>query len=260
MHPNGNNEAKQGHHHLHSHHNQHKNHHPASEMDLWRANNCMSMLSFYTSHEKLAIEHLFLLHKEPSLKLLERRRVDAQNEMIFSKIDTIADNPIIKDRKLKYKLEDTHEYKCKTFNKRCASFQALNDHQISYKKPKMTTVNDDVHNTFNQSRLINHEDINMDISMGNLIFPIGSSSMPASSNCNIVTKDSKFYECSICGVKYCSGQALGGHMRKHRKVVQSGQSLIRHSPQSTHHSIPFPFDLNLPAPDESDLAKPTHPS
>ncbi|KMZ60124.1 hypothetical protein ZOSMA_607G00040 [Zostera marina] len=87
---------------------------------------------------------------------------------------------------------------------------------------------------------------------------MGLSSMPLSSDCDIVIKKEKGYACSVYGIKFISGQALGGHMKRYRTVVQP---IIRNSPQSTQPSYHFPFDLNFPAPfEESDLAELTNSS
>lgn len=69
--------------------------------------------------------------------------------------------------------------------------------------------------------------------------------------------EKKIHKCWICGIEFFSGQALGGHMRKHRTVTQY---LIRNSPQSAQSSKSFSLDLNLPAIYESDLLEPTNSS
>ncbi|XP_072961088.1 zinc finger protein ZAT5-like [Typha angustifolia] len=62
----------------------------------------------------------------------------------------------------------------------------------------------------------------------------------------------KVHECMICGSEFNSGQALGGHMRRHRPlaVVPESQELIitKEERSATHLS----FDLNLPAPPDEE--------
>ncbi|KMZ70555.1 hypothetical protein ZOSMA_19G01440 [Zostera marina] len=177
------------------------------------------------------------------MKILEMRG-DAQNQMIFSRNEAIDDDSIIKNRKAK--LENIHRYGCETCNKRILTFQALNGHRVSHKKSKTTTgsipYHPYVHNTFiNPSRFIDNEGCNLDISLGSSFSGIGSSLMPLSSDCDIAVKKEKVNACSVCGIKFVSDQVLGGHMRRHRIVVQP---IIRNSPQSTQPSCHFPFDLN----------------
>jgi hypothetical protein len=54
----------------------------------------------------------------------------------------------------------------------------------------------------------------------------------------------KIHECSICGSEFTSGQALGGHMRRHR-TSSANTSERAVQPQNI-----LQFDLNLPAPEE----------
>ncbi|KMZ60122.1 hypothetical protein ZOSMA_607G00020 [Zostera marina] len=230
-------------------------------MDPWRKNICpensnqhyVSLSLFLTEDEKLSMEGVVLLHKQPMKKILETRG-DAQNNMIFSRNETIGDDSIIENGKAK--LENIHTYGCKTCNKRFLTLQALNDHRHKQSKTMTGSIpyHQYAHNTFNPSRFIDKEGCNLDISLGSS-FSIGSSSMPLSSDCDIAVKKEKVYACSVCGNKFISGQALGGHMRRHRTVVQP---IIRNSPRSTQPSCHFPFDLNPPAPfEKSDLAEPT---
>ncbi|KAI3976161.1 hypothetical protein MKX01_011682 [Papaver californicum] len=78
-------------------------------------------------------------------------------------------------------------YECKTCNRKFPSFQALGGHRASHKKPRLM------------------ESLLADIQSG-------------SGNGNQQMKP-KTHECSICGLEFAVGQALGGHMRKHRAVT-----------------------------------------
>lgn len=265
--PHGNNGSDQDQHHQQHLHNQHKERQPEPEMHSWRrsilpaysSRHYMSMSLILTEDEELAIEGLLLLHKQPALKFLERRADVQQNKMIFSRTEGAVDEDPITGKRKEDKLEDTHRYECKTCNRRFSSFQALGGHRTSHKKPKPTTVsmpNSFVHSTFNRSRFIDNVGCNLDISLGNSFPAIASSSVPPSGNTNyIAIKKKKVHECSICGTKFFSGQALGGHMRRHRTVMHP---LRNNSPQATRSSSPFSLDLNLPAPYEIDLVEPTN--
>ncbi|KAK6163464.1 hypothetical protein DH2020_000328 [Rehmannia glutinosa] len=67
---------------------------------------------------------------------------------------------------------------------------------------------------------------------------------------------SKIHECSICGSEFASGQALGGHMRRHRSATNS--NTIRSANDSSSNDVGektrnmLELDLNLPAPPEDD--------
>ncbi|KAI3967952.1 hypothetical protein MKW92_043994 [Papaver armeniacum] len=78
-------------------------------------------------------------------------------------------------------------YECKTCNKQFPSFQALGGHRASHKKTRLE-----------ESVLSGTQSINDNQQQ---------------------KKKPKTHECSICGSEFSVGQALGGHMRKHRAVT-----------------------------------------
>ncbi|XP_026415999.1 zinc finger protein ZAT12-like [Papaver somniferum] len=78
-------------------------------------------------------------------------------------------------------------YECKTCNRQFPSFQALGGHRASHKKPRLEE------SVLSGTRSINDNQQQK--------------------------KKPKAHECSICGLEFSVGQALGGHMRKHRAVT-----------------------------------------
>ncbi|CAA0832615.1 Zinc finger protein ZAT5 [Striga hermonthica] len=71
----------------------------------------------------------------------------------------------------------------------------------------------------------------------------------------------KIHECSICGSEFGSGQALGGHMRKHRAASNNGnanksvgdcESSVDEVGGRAGNVAAVDFDLNLPAPEEEE--------
>ncbi|XP_078442719.1 zinc finger protein ZAT5-like [Wolffia australiana] len=104
-----------------------------------------------------------------------------------------------------------YAYECKTCNKCFPSFQALGGHRASHKKPR-----------------------------GEEFSSCHVSSSPKSSSQG---PKSRVHECSICGAEFSSGQALGGHMRRHRSV---GEKEVKK--EKTFLCL----DLNLPAPVEEE--------
>ncbi|KAL3642621.1 hypothetical protein CASFOL_013436 [Castilleja foliolosa] len=119
----------------------------------------------------------------------------------------------------------TENYKCKTCCKSFPSFQALGGHSASHKKSNNKPI----------------------LAVDELIQSNGRDdgtiiSLRVSSN------KSRVHECSICGAEFASGQALGGHMRRHRALppASSGRGVKR--PRNI-----LSLDLNLPAPEDDQM-------
>ncbi|KAK9068458.1 hypothetical protein SSX86_012572 [Deinandra increscens subsp. villosa] len=135
-------------------------------------------------------------------------------------------------------------YECKTCNRGFSSFQALGGHRASHKKPsnKPNLANQDVH--------IHHSSIELSLQ-------IGSNHMAQCNPSGSMMKVAKIHECSICGAEFGSGQALGGHMRRHRSmpiaITNCGDS--SRCQESKKPKTLLSLDLNLPAPIEDDLTE-----
>lgn len=134
----------------------------------------------------------------------------------------------------------SYVYQCKTCNRSFPSFQALGGHRASHKKPSNKAHNEVIEEVEDR-QLLNAMSTNLSLQM-----PM-----------NI--KTNKVHECSICGAEFSSGQALGGHMRRHRAAFATSstttRSLVTSSPESQESKKPrnsLLLDLNRPAP-EDDL-------
>ncbi|KAE8733083.1 Copper/zinc superoxide dismutase 2 isoform 1 [Hibiscus syriacus] len=117
-------------------------------------------------------------------------------------------------------------YECKTCNQSFPSFQALGGHRASHKKPKgsASTVGEDKdHHHVDQEPVLKTPALALQMN-----------------------KSNKIHECSICGSEFSSGQALGGHMRRHRAAAATSSG-DENKPRNI-----LSLDLNLPAP-EDDL-------
>ncbi|CAA0809460.1 Zinc finger protein ZAT5 [Striga hermonthica] len=92
-------------------------------------------------------------------------------------------------------------YQFKTCGRTFPSFQALGGHRASHKKPNRNNSP----TAGEEGGSILSDAAAADVSPPQLI----------GKGLNIESKV-KIHECSICGSEFGSGQALGGHMRKHR--------------------------------------------
>ncbi|PKA60848.1 Zinc finger protein ZAT5 [Apostasia shenzhenica] len=128
-------------------------------------------------------------------------------------------------------------YECKTCFKCFPTFQALGGHRTSHKKPKPAAPAE-----FKNGAVIH--------GIEGYPQPISSKPPPPA---NLTGKDcagkAKIHECSVCGSEFSSGQALGGHMRRHRpaSVPREHEKMKEEESRNV-----FPIDLNLPAPSDVD--------
>ncbi|KAE8700197.1 Copper/zinc superoxide dismutase 2 isoform 1 [Hibiscus syriacus] len=151
-----------------------------------------------------------------------------------------------------------YAYECKTCNRSFPSFQALGGHRASHKKPKgamaddkkppVPAVKDHVIQDADQFNGENQAVVALQVGNNN-----------SKGNCH-GNKGYKIHECSICGSEFSSGQALGGHMRRHRAAAASNQAAVSvettSSPMESRNGDGIkprnilPLDLNLPAPED----------
>lgn len=159
-------------------------------------------------------------------------------------------------------------YECKTCNRSFPSFQALGGHRASHKKPKPNFPSkDDVEDQAQVPK------INMIIINSSPPPPQTTISLQPNSNTHKAyhhstssgnQNKSKIHECSICGSEFTSGQALGGHMRRHRTAAaaaaggglqDTSSTNESNNGEITHEMKPrniLALDLNLPAPEDHD--------
>ncbi|CAL9051910.1 unnamed protein product [Musa banksii] len=135
-------------------------------------------------------------------------------------------------------------YECKTCSRWFPSFQALGGHRASHKKPKLTAAT----TIAIEERKESIHDHLLQTSTNPFSHPVRGVEQ---SN----TKP-KTHECSICGSEFSSGQALGGHMRRHRPPVAA----IPESQDIKKERFLLPLDLNLPAPINDDAQIPPPPA
>ncbi|WVY96717.1 hypothetical protein V8G54_028868 [Vigna mungo] len=132
-------------------------------------------------------------------------------------------------------------FRCKTCNKCFPSFQSLGGHRTSHKKPKHYTT--DV------------EALTATSFRDNDLTTTTTLSLKPPTRVNNFTIATRVHRCSTCYAEFSSGQALGGHMRRHRNIVNvssttstsadGGGSQEYHGPKK-----PLNLDLNIPATEE----------
>ncbi|KAJ0704902.1 putative transcription factor C2H2 family [Helianthus annuus] len=101
----------------------------------------------------------------------------------------------------------TYVYECKTCSRTFPSFQALGGHRASHTKPRFIESDKPT--------------------------PVFSDGEDTSTN----NKKSSSKLCSICGAEFNSGQALGGHMRRHRAT--NGNTNTNTNTNTTLSLIPY---------------------
>ncbi|TKY52989.1 Zinc finger protein ZAT5 [Spatholobus suberectus] len=147
-------------------------------------------------------------------------------------------------------------YQCKTCNRCFPSFQALGGHRASHKRPKQNGTFSEAVTTFVNIEENDRYDPTTSTTLS-LKMPNGVNNNVCSTSTATTTK-AKVHECSICGAEFSSGQALGGHMRRHRTLVNaysvttsaSGGNVGGGSHENQEAKKPLKLDLNLPAPDD----------
>ncbi|KAI0500401.1 hypothetical protein KFK09_018613 [Dendrobium nobile] len=120
---------------------------------------------------------------------------------------------------------------CKTCNKCFPTFQALGGHRTSHKKHPITPVQ--------EKKTGEIEEDSIQLTMN---------SFPNSNN----GKAARVHECVTCGAVFSSGQALGGHMRRHRQT--SLPELVEaKEAKNKKENIVLSLDLNLPASEDDNI-------
>lgn len=144
-------------------------------------------------------------------------------------------------------------YECKTCNKTFQSFQALGGHRASHKRPKVTLEEKETpppslppppplitnfeFEEAKESHIKSRRQIPISLQLG------------CGNNRGFHGNKSKIHECSICGSEFTSGQALGGHMRRHRASTTTSDGATAAMAEVKPRNV-LEWDLNLPAPEE----------
>ncbi|CAI9766203.1 unnamed protein product [Fraxinus pennsylvanica] len=215
--------------------------HDPSSKDHWNHHNSSSSAESTTTEEEDTAKCLILLAQgyHFSSKKVDRDDDDDDQDFKFNSKKNIEPG--------------TYVYECKTCNRTFPSFQALGGHRASHKKPKNATtlfLSDE-----NEDR--DHVSVRQKNSLSS------SLSLQLTNPTNKSSSSRKVHGCSYCGAEFMSGQALGGHMRRHRGgPVATNTTLSLSSPSpasfvnresdklSEKPRNGLSLDLNLPAPED----------
>lgn len=154
-----------------------------------------------------------------------------------------SSQPLVAPDHRKVPVSTAEIYQCKTCNKSFHSFQALGGHRASHKKPNKPPISPQDEKMI---KLVQSDNTTLSLKI---------SSSNGVSGCSVQNK-SRVHECSICGAEFASGQALGGHMRRHRPIPvasmagRGGECQEVKKPRTV-----LSLDLNLPAPEDESSSK-----
>lgn len=159
-------------------------------------------------------------------------------------------------------------YECKTCNKCFPTFQALGGHRASHKKPRLAGSDEENANASTVTIAKSKPPMTTasppppppQVDAAIAPAPVDVTTVLSLNNGAGSISKLRVHECSICGAEFASGQALGGHMRRHRPLhppERAVTAITTDTKKDGSTSINLELDLNLPAPsDEESVSLP----
>ncbi|CAM0958036.1 unnamed protein product [Alopecurus aequalis] len=152
------------------------------------------------------------------------------------------------------------KFECKTCGRCFTSFQALGGHRTSHKKPRLIPTRDEKTRSPPAVALVNTPTPQSPAADPTVLaipatLPMHQAAMDTAIGWSKQQQQGRVHECGVCGAEFASGQALGGHMRRHRPLVPASVGVAARGGKET--SL-LELDLNMPAlcDDAADTALP----
>ncbi|KAK1667329.1 hypothetical protein QYE76_055488 [Lolium multiflorum] len=102
-------------------------------------------------------------------------------------------------------------FECKTCSRQFPTFQALGGHRASHKRPRLHLQQ--------QHPALGDGDDRAALCLGRkTVMPLPPPPPPRQ------PPRPRAHECPVCGLEFAVGQALGGHMRRHRVEAEAGKA------------------------------------
>jgi C2H2-type zinc finger len=151
-------------------------------------------------------------------------------------------------------------FRCQTCGRDFHSFQALGGHRASHKKLRLAQPKNDYGSKIDMFDIKEKEVVVEEEKEDDDLLKLSMNSFSTSMS------RSRIHQCTVCGSEFNSGQALGGHMRRHRNPAMAPETTFsdviapnmeRKEEDETlneNQISPLALDLNLPAPSEEKRA------
>lgn len=151
-------------------------------------------------------------------------------------------------------------YECKTCRRTFPSFQALGGHRSSHKNAAIAAAAD--HRPISgTASAYKQQQQRFNNNVSNQFDQLRKSRTDYNYNkFNLIDHKNKVHECPVCGAEFISGQALGGHMRRHRRgyggAPRDSSEIDRRCPKKQRSNLLcLDLNLNLPAPEDDTREK-----
>ncbi|KAM0846562.1 hypothetical protein ACQ4PT_055583 [Festuca glaucescens] len=143
-------------------------------------------------------------------------------------------------------------YECRTCGRCFPSFQALGSHRTSHKKPRLLPTPDEETRPTppvpEENTLTLRSPAADPTVLAIPATPPKHEAAMATAIGGSKQQQGRVHECGVCGAEFTSGQALGGHMRRHHPLVPASHTNVGVVASSEKEKSLLELDLSMPAP------------